>query len=705
MGLPPPNYSNKTLLPEPIQKKTVLPVQGGGALQSGGAKPDEKELIIECNDTKSQLHYVKEGRLAEPLGDKVIYIKNTDQYDTIEKKSIKYFWVNTEKCYNEALIPILNIAGEVLKDGGTVIFIDYTPDLEITPDLLNDVTEEFKKKAMIETVKHEWNISIVKAIDYEFILGFNDGTNDLIPTNLILFKLLSEESEPTEPTIKLAIGFRVRNPEKVKDKIRELDFTPSEELLFKRLGFDKPYIRNYITKPEATQEESDASKDAFFNFWKSYVLMDGTSQLRLMTNKESQKVQGYMRDILDSYRKYLSESALQLLFHTSGKPYTPTLEGVSEDSFVFTKGKGLSKETDRDELKDSIVAIYEAVEEIDALTSHIYSLTEKISHINKSELDDKKIKTIFDIHSEIDSIAENALYNEAEKLIKSAKKASIETNLTEPMAKLKKSLEEAETIAKNHTVDAKYVVTLIPLSFRIAIDCHIISLAAKDIRTEAKKFAIEVPVLKVDDDDEDEVEEEDEEEEETLGGGAGPEPDPTGPAAAAGARILKKPRRGSTSQIAAKIDGQPDNYEYEHVKSVILNIIKINDTNYKRINSDNDRIKLLFRYLIFKFKDDEENEQFSNLMECDPATKDTCYIMPSRRFNIENFFNYLKNNQKKITFNTIINRLINVILERDATRIRYNFFKPADAPTRLIGKFSTRLLSIITEKIKEIDDD
>jgi hypothetical protein len=147
------------------------------------------------------------------------------------------------------------------------------------------------------------------------------------------------ESEPEaeEPTIKLAVGFRVRNPEAAKDKIKELSFTHGEELLFKRLGFDKPFIRKYITLPDASKEKSNASKDAFFKFWKTYVLMDGTSQFSLMTKGESQKVQQYMRDILDAYRKYLSESALQLLFHTSGKPYEPISEGESADSFVFTK--------------------------------------------------------------------------------------------------------------------------------------------------------------------------------------------------------------------------------------------------------------------------------------------------------------------------------------------------------------------------------
>ena len=167
--------------------------------------------------------------------------------------------------------------------------------------------------------------------------------------------------EPQEPTIKLAVGFRVRNPEAAKDKIRELSFTHGEELLFKRLGFDKPFIRKYITLPDATKEESDASKDAFFKFWKTYVLMDGTSQFSLMTKGESQKVQQYMRDILDAYRKYLSESALQLLFHTSGKPYEPTLEGASTDPFVFTKQATPGKTQDYKKISKAVKELIEAV--------------------------------------------------------------------------------------------------------------------------------------------------------------------------------------------------------------------------------------------------------------------------------------------------------------------------------------------------------
>ena len=363
MGLPPPNYVKDSLLPEPLQKKTVLPVQGGGSrpLQSGGAMPDEKELIIECH-YDLPLHYVKDGKLAEALGKDVRYIKKDDDYKDIEKKSIRYTWVNTEDCFNDGAIPTLNQAGSIMKEGGTVIFVDYTPDIEITPDLLKSVNEEFnnrvKEKDQLPLI-HQWeDISVVKATDFPFLLGFNNGTKDMIPTNLILFKLLGEAEEPTEPTIKLAVGFRVRNPETAKEAIRELSFTQGEELLFKRLGFDKPFIRKYILLPDAAKEESDASKDAFFDFWKMYVLMDGTSQFSLMTKKESQEVQGYMHGILDVYRKYLSESALQLLFHTSGKPFTPVPEVGSTDSFVFTKQRNA---TNHKKISKAVKELIEAV--------------------------------------------------------------------------------------------------------------------------------------------------------------------------------------------------------------------------------------------------------------------------------------------------------------------------------------------------------
>jgi hypothetical protein len=372
MGLPPPNYNKDSLLPEPTNKKTILPIQGGGArplnsgarIQKGGAPIDEKELLIQCHNKDLQLHYVKDGKLAEPIGKDVRYIDMDDvSFEGIEKKSIKYSWFIGQECFDDYAITVLNDTGDYMKEGGIVVFIDYDPRMMSLGKLKTFIAAKEKEIQLT----HKWDISIVKVSDFPFLLGYNTGDQDKIPKHLMLFKLIdgvhpppppqlsplprpppppAKLTPPTkqtlpkqqqEPTIKLAVGLRVRNPDAVKDKIRELSFTQGEELLFKRLGFDKPFIRKYILKPEASKQLSDASKDAFFDFWKMYVLMDGSSQFSLMTKGESKKVQQYMKDILDAYRKYLSESALQLLFHTSGKPYEPVLEESVQDSFVFTK--------------------------------------------------------------------------------------------------------------------------------------------------------------------------------------------------------------------------------------------------------------------------------------------------------------------------------------------------------------------------------
>jgi hypothetical protein len=370
MGLPPPNYNKESILPEPVAKKTILPIQGGGArtplergsrtplksgarIQKGGAPPiNEKELLVQCHQKYLQLHYVKNGELAEPIGKDVRYIDMDDvNFEGIEKKSIMYSWFIGQECFDEYVITVLNDTAEYMKEGGTVVFVDYTPKMMSLDKLKGFIVTKEKEIPL----KDKWDISIVKASDFPFLLAYNTGDEDRIPTYLMLFKLLGGSAPlppqgqgqaqvpqavkpaPKESTIKLAVGIRVRNPEEAKDNIRELSFTPGEKVLFRRLGFDKPFIRKYIMMPEASKQVSDASKDAFFNFWKMYVLMDGTSQFSLMTKSESQKVQQYMRDILDAYHKYLTESALQLLFHTSGKPYEPVLEDVVQDSFVFTK--------------------------------------------------------------------------------------------------------------------------------------------------------------------------------------------------------------------------------------------------------------------------------------------------------------------------------------------------------------------------------
>jgi hypothetical protein len=243
----------------------------------------------------------------------------------------------------------------------------------------------------------------VDKLGYIFLYKYTDKEPEIETETETETESKSTEPEPTEPTIKLAVGFRVRNPESAKDKIRELSFTQGEELLFKRLGFDKPFIRKYITLPDASKEESDASKDAFFNFWKTYVLMDGTSQFSLMTKGESQKVQQYMKDILDTYRKYLSESALQLLFHTSGKPYEPTLEGASSDSFVFTKEATPSNHT---KISAAVKILIEAV----AAAKELDFKAHRVSIVQAKTL--TMVKTAY-----------TGLKSDVEKLIIEAKKA------------------------------------------------------------------------------------------------------------------------------------------------------------------------------------------------------------------------------------------------------------------------------------------
>lgn len=249
------------------------------------------------------------------------------------------------------------IIGSILHMGGTGgghYMYNVYDEGSLTITLNDEKKTEFSNKSDGPFVEGD-----VSTLGYIFLYKYTDKEAEAEAQ--VVEEEPQEPAEPTEPTIKLTVGFRVRNPDTAKDKIRELSFTQGEELLFKRLGFDKPFIRKYITLPDATKEESDASKDAFFKFWKMYVLMDGTSQFSLMTKGESQKVQQYMRDILDAYRKYLSESALQLLFHTSGKPYEPTLEDSSTDPFVFTKQGTPAKSQDHTKVSKAVKELIEAV--------------------------------------------------------------------------------------------------------------------------------------------------------------------------------------------------------------------------------------------------------------------------------------------------------------------------------------------------------
>jgi hypothetical protein len=464
MGLPPPNYNKDSLLPEPVAKKTILPIQGGGSrIQKGGAPPiNEKELLIQCHEKYLQLHYVKGGKLAEPIGKDVRYIDMDDvNFEGIKKKSIMYSWFIGQECFDKYVITVLNDTAEYMKEGGTIVFVDYDTRMMSLDKLKGFIATKEKEIPLT----HKWDISIVKVSDFPFLLGYNTGDQDKIPKHLMLFKLLAgsppatklsplprpppppppapklspppatklspppapklspvtkEKPAPKESTIKLAVGLRVRNPEEAKDKIRELSFTPGEQVLFRRLGFDKPFIRKYITMPEGSKQVSDASKDAFFKFWKTYVLMDGTSQFSLMTKGESQKVQQYMRDILDAYRKYLSESALQLLFHNSGKAYEPVLEGV-QDSSVITKTVN-AKPTNYKKISTAVKTLIQAVaatKELDFKGHRLSIAKANTLPIVKAAYDNLKKdmeKLIVEANTAIDAAKEASLDTSGEEL-------------------------------------------------------------------------------------------------------------------------------------------------------------------------------------------------------------------------------------------------------------------------------------------------
>ena len=132
-------------------------------------------------------------------------------------------------------------------------------------------------------------------------------------------------------TVKLMKGFRVRLPEKYKDKIMNLDFTEEEQRLFNEyLKFNKPFIINYI-------KESEESKEEFYDFWKLFVEKDGTDGFTLMTKLEGRKIQNYMENIVYAHREYLIQSALRILRKQDNpQQFEDLLNPPEEDGFLFT---------------------------------------------------------------------------------------------------------------------------------------------------------------------------------------------------------------------------------------------------------------------------------------------------------------------------------------------------------------------------------
>jgi hypothetical protein len=189
------------------------------------------------------------------------------------------------------------------------------------------------------------------------------------------------------PTVKLSAGYRVRRiPEDVDQEaelmedIKNLRFTADEQIFFDNyLKFKHPFIRRYISGTKEAQER-------FYSFWRTFVIYDGTDSFNLLTYKEGQEVQRFMKEVLVAYREYLMSNVLQFLLSSESPgdlqnelnpPPPETLELLTievappNDDELFAKIEEMTEEKRMAKVKELAKIKHDNQEKIESVFSKI----------------------------------------------------------------------------------------------------------------------------------------------------------------------------------------------------------------------------------------------------------------------------------------------------------------------------------------------
>jgi len=585
------------------------------------------------------------------------------------------------------------LKGVVLHHGSTVNSGHYTylvvqegrvcsviNDSRVLPQDIQDTTSYLKVNE--ETLKNAYLFLYTRStpdafFDDVFVTDFAQYPMDAQYTvngSAIDLKEATEKTEkpkgvakPQEkfPLIMLEGGFYVRNPtaEGVKEKIRELDFTNGEKGLFNSLNFNKPYIKKYITL-------NNSNKDKFFNFWKTFIELDGTMGIIVRTKKEAAVLDDYPKELLAVYLEYLSNKAMDLMEY----------QEIGEEDY-FIGGIKLKERSEAikdimDKHKSNLQLIKEIKELYDKINKNLNPIPNYKSILENCKIIIENSKSIYKNSQKTDVHG-----NTREKILDKINELTRSIQGNEDLTETPKI---SEVSLRAYNVARALVDMLGDLEDKVKHD--IIIGSSETVSTKGGQgYGEEGSGGRHgygggSDEEEGEYEGEDEVEDEEIDDDE-PEDDEN--------NIRKKGKRNSpiptcktrkgrqTTMHTGKefFESNPDNYEPYYIINTIKKIMTQRYGSTKKETSD--KLEILLEFLLLKFPvGDNGDKQFIKAMQC--SKKKKCYnINCKKQISEETFLREVKRETPlALAFNAVINNLIlTKIGIKSMMATRYNLLK------------------------------
>ncbi len=452
------------------------------------------------------------------------------------------------------------------------------------------------------------------------------------------------------PLVMLNGGFYVRKPtaEGVKEKITALDFNNGEKVLFNALKLNKPFIKKYITL-------NNANKDRFFEFWKTYIELDGTLGIVVRTKKEADILEDYPRELLAVYLEYLSNKALTLIEE----------QEIGEEDFTG----GLT-------LKERSSAIKRIIDKNQENVKLVKDINKSYDNIHKNINPKENYKNLL---ANCNKVVENAraIYKDSGK---TNCKVGIRKKLLDKMNELTRTIFKKEDLTKTPEIaetslKANNVANEVLEHQNDITDC-----VKDDIIIDSSVNTTE----DVCDDEEEEDEDyecEDELEDEGITNDDPDDDEET---------IRKKAKRNSpiptcktrvgrqTTMHTGKefFEAHADNYEPYYIINTIKRIMTQRYGCPKKETSD--KVEILLDFLLLKFPvGDIGDKNFMKAMQCGKKISKCFSINNKKKISYDAFLREIKRETPlNMAFNSVINTLIILRLELNyMIKNRYELLK------------------------------
>ncbi len=300
----------ESLLPLPSQKVDMIEYKGGGFVEQ---KKDVNVSPFRGVSTTNIPDSLKKNTLILELGNELKPIRTDGTFQVLpvifskrqgtEQSELKY--LEEQTIHN---IPIQNLyffsptGGELSHTNSQTLFTSNNGQFILF------FTDKLKSKTSVFVpVKEENENNNSNISDIQSNLSINNKSS--IVTQMPNIQE-NDMSLPITATRTLASGHIVRFvDDSVKGDIQALKFTHDEKEIFNQLfKVGRPFIKEFLQRPE--------NKEEWFNFWRLFINLDGTSNMTIMTRREGREISNFLQRVLDAYRKYLFENAIGYLLST-----------------------------------------------------------------------------------------------------------------------------------------------------------------------------------------------------------------------------------------------------------------------------------------------------------------------------------------------------------------------------------------------------